>query len=120
MPRLRPHGQKGSALVIYLPAGNWICSSGWDSENKIGRLEMSFLRTYLSRILETNSIKVRAVVWDWRGWPWLWPFVAGSCNCFWVSRGTMTRDMEQAAETRCPGQAVVRRATVPGLTAGVS
>ena len=133
MPRLRPHGQKGSAPVIYLPAGNWICSSGWDSENKMGRLEMSFLRTYLSHILETNSIKVRAVVcdwrgwpwvravvWDWRGWPWLWPFVVGSCNCFWVSRGTTTRDMEQAAETRCPGQAVVWRATVPGLTAGVS
>ena len=37
-----PHGQKGSAPAIYLPAGNWICSSGWDSENKIGRLEMSF------------------------------------------------------------------------------
>lgn len=69
MPRLRPHGQKGSALVTYLPAGNWICSSGWDSENKIGLLEMSFLSAYLSRIFKTNGIKVRAVVYDGRGWP---------------------------------------------------
>lgn len=70
MPRLRPYSQTAQFPIMYLTTGNYICSSGWDSENKIQLLEMSFLFTYLNCILETNRIKVRVIVYYWRGWSW--------------------------------------------------